>query len=859
MKIFHRYSATCLITLCCLTVNAEGSVKKRYCDILSPQFVMEDLIDLGREGYSEALILREKGDSTGCRLEIIKSLLGERAPRGFDVWLVRPDALLRADMLLDNNYILGIHGGFKLPDDLRWSEDPAASNNWQFNLLAMDFLANSTEAFRQTGERKYLDKGKKAILDFMEDNLDCANLPSRYSWYDHSVANRTIHAIDFWHEWSGLGEQDIAFTAVFLEFIWRHAKYLEKKRYYPSKTNHGIYANIAQLRLALTFPQFIEASSWRDTALARMEKQLDDNFTDEMIHKEYSPSYHILTTRLLYRFCADCSAAGELMLSTDFKTRIEKARGNIAWLFHPDGRLSLIGDSSLNSSIESLIGHWRSEEPFLQWLLTSGEKGKTPAASSIGFIGAQLYVMRSGWGKTRPFGEESYLIADFCPYGKAHQQDDFLSFEFSSLGVRWFTDLGVFNYNDNDTERKFVISALAHNVIVPIVNSRKISIGKDDRVSDAGKDPPETQLESMLVHIETIPQPSARIEALQQLKGLGSGRIKARVLLMLALSYEELGNNRGKAKECLEEIIAMESETDYGEIATQLLATLDTDIEEIDFEESPELEGAAADGIKKDRRVLAEKTPGASIRQGESFEKEEKKANIKVSSKPWAVNPGHGEAPEVNYWIEDDDYCYLEGSFRYHRDFQHARAFLFIRPRTLILIDRIKTKGDYSFRQLFHLSPEVTAERSDNGYILSGPAGKKCLFSRITSPEGTSGEIVRGQRNPELQGWFSGVFDNFEPSDVVEYSFYPASHGEYYFAHIIMPAKKDEIDRCLFRTGDASDNVEWNPGGTEPLKLVIESPEKITTVSFSPSSLFSEVPAGDEVKTPEIIVKNAPR
>ncbi len=194
---------------------------KGYKNVLSPYFALEDQVDPDREVFAGVLDKCSGGDSLICRAELVRSILSEGRLGRFDPWPPRIDALHRAEKFLKNEYILGIHKKYKLRENLSWNESPAGSNNWEFNLHALEILSNATEAYRRTGERKYLEKCRDLISDFIDDNFDHRYLPSRYSWYDHSVSNRTIHAIDFWHEWLGLEDPDLDFVDDFLEFIWR--------------------------------------------------------------------------------------------------------------------------------------------------------------------------------------------------------------------------------------------------------------------------------------------------------------------------------------------------------------------------------------------------------------------------------------------------------------------------------------------------------------------------------------------------------------------------------------------------------------------------------------------------------------
>ena len=103
----------------------------------------------------------------------------------------------------------------------------------------------------------------------------------------------------------------------------------------------------------------------------------------------------------------------------------------------------------------------------MKYIYTEGRDGQRPEKHSAGFSDAQIYIMRSGWGEHRANGSESCLIAFFAAAATNHDHEDLMSFELYSRGAKWITDLGRYNYNETSEEREYIISAGAHNTIVP--------------------------------------------------------------------------------------------------------------------------------------------------------------------------------------------------------------------------------------------------------------------------------------------------------------------------------------------------------------------------------------------------------
>ncbi len=834
----------------------------RYLDVLDKKFDLEYEIDLSRREFGEAAALLERGDTACCRALILDRLLEGRHRFRLEHWPSYDDALARADSLLDNVFILGVHEPVRLTDDLKWTENnPSGSKNWEFNLHALDILCSLNAAYRATGDGRYLDRGERLIRDYAADNFDSGKIPSHYSWYDHSVAYRSIHTIDFWRVWlhAGCGRE---FARLYLEFIWRHAVYLEKKKYYTAGTNHGIYQNVALLRIALAFPEFRSAGMWRALAIERMEKQVSDNFTSDGIHREFSPGYHILSTRLLACFLDDLGADEGAHLSGRYKRTLGMARRNSVYLFHPDGRIATIGDTSLMEA-DAGLGPIAGRNPGIRWVATGGRRGHPPRRRSMAFHQAQLFVMRSGWGLSRPLREESCLIADFCPYGKAHQQDDYLSFELTGRGFRWIVDPGVFSYTPSDKRRKYVISPQAHNVIIPYRLGGATSGARVKSGTGRGK----TAIKRPAVNIdliESIQNTETRIRECERALERAGGADEDRLLLVLAISYDELGTEPEKARAALERIIAKGPDNDSYEVANQLLATIGIAPSDIDLveEAAPAYEEPALreTGPRLVSRIgtLRPKSasPGgeAAIGQGAGRERgpNAPSATLKAMMPSKKLGLPTDAAPIVDFWITNHDYDYVEGRFKYNNLFEHARAILFVKPHCFLVVDRIKSsEANTTFKQLFHVAPAVSVSKRGDGFVLEAGDSVSCLLEVLSAPENVESEVIEGQRSPEYQGWYSGTFGNFEPAPVIQFSFTPPMPGNYFFAHLFVPAGRDGIER--YRV-EVNGECRWEKYEPSPIEFEIVEPGHRTTVSILPSNRFTLSGRIPDVSGPSIEV-----
>jgi hypothetical protein len=705
------------------------------------------------------------------------------------------DAVERANGILENRYRFWTYDEYELPEDLKWNEDPAASANWTYYLLSFEFLWILNEAYRETGNAAYLEKARILIEDFASKNLDPGRSPSELSWFDHPVSNRLVYLVDYWFLYHGAGTPSPGFTYLMLELMWRHARFLMSPSNYSSRTNHGLFSCLALERFALAFPEMAEADDYLEFSTSRFRKQLEDNFDKDGIHREYSPWYQIWVAGLLKVYMEDCRRNGvQLPLvcggSVD---RIVRACG---YFFHPDGTIALFGDSDIHPT-EKMMDLALDSCPALRFVSTGGLEGERPAPCSAGLTGSNIYIMRSGWGEKRPCVDESCLMAFFTPPAVNHDHQDLMGFEMYSGGTKWITDLGRYNYNYQAEERKFIVSAEAHNSIVPRVymtpaDSSGTGSGAEEE-SGALPAPrtyiPPDKLEAMLKEISREPDPRQREHSYRKLleSERGDSAMRIRFLLAFVLA-EDLGDDEAAASE-LNEIIRVDADRKYVAYAKRYLATL-------------EITG----------------------------DLEEEKVPVKIGT-------SSGEGPAIITWRSSDGFDYLEGYMRYEEgSFCHRRAILFIKPHYFLVVDRLTAEGAADFRQYFHFPPDVSV--TDGGgfeYILESRQGGSCIMKALMMPRSAETEIIRGRTMPEYQGWYSGCFGSFVPASALETR--ATFSREAVVVFLFVPTGRMDPATVSISI-DEKDFSGTTNEVTGSIHLEIDTPHRKTAIDYRPSARF---------------------
>lgn len=119
--------------------------------------------------------------------------------------------------------------------------------------------------------------------------------------------------------------------------------------------------------------------------------------------------------------------------------------------------------------------------------------------------------------------------------------------------------------------------------------------------------------------------------------------------------------------------------------------------------------------------------------------------------------------PEFDYATEQfADFKNVEGAAR------HTRALLYVRNEFWVVVDRIQTDRPRTIETLWHWHPDCTVTQDGNTIKTTNSKGNLAVI-----PVGTPFRTVRfvkGQEQPELQGWYSPEYNLYMPNTSTIYS-----------------------------------------------------------------------------------------
>ncbi|MEM6845931.1 MAG: alginate lyase family protein [Bacteroidota bacterium] len=137
--------------------------------------------------------------------------------------------------------------------------------------------------------------------------------------------------------------------------------------------------------------------------------------------------------------------------------------------------------------------------------------------------------------------------------------------------------------------------------------------------------------------------------------------------------------------------------------------------------------------------------------------------------------PTHAPAPlDSTYHKITDDFDYATGSFgkfiSTEGEVDHQRAVMYVQGEFWVVVDRITTDRPRQIEALWHWHPTCEVGQESSIVKTNHEQGNLAIIPLGNQP--FSIEFIKGQVQPELQGWYSPEYNLYEPNLTTSY------HGE---------------------------------------------------------------------------------
>ncbi len=342
-----------------------------------------------------------------------------------------------------------------------------------FDLQRQGFLL---DVLRNRDAKTYpaaLAAAKSFVTEWRRTNALWPNT-NAFAWNDHVMSDRVVaHMVLMDHlRARGLTSNDD--EATFLAGLVQHADQLMDELQYTSSTNHGMIQNAALLAVAIGYPEFDCGRRWRNTAVARTTRYVQESFSKNGVCLELTPYYHWFNTQLLLWFVATCHEE-----SIPIDPLIERtARQAVSFcreLLQPDRSLPMIADTP---NYQTTLDYWPIDA-LPKWPeITELQIATAHVAAMPNEPGAHLwpesgyFILRNGAPNWTP---DSALMLVFKTTSKsrAHSHFDALSFVLYANGQPVLNGPGYPDYN-RTTDRLFIIGTQNQNTVSIDGRSQKL-------------------------------------------------------------------------------------------------------------------------------------------------------------------------------------------------------------------------------------------------------------------------------------------------------------------------------------------------------------------------------------------------
>lgn len=371
-----------------------------------------------------------------------------------------------ADALLEGHFTyVGEH--HHLPPGFSWKPNPSIDKEWLIAHHKHYFAVDLCQAWRLTGERRYLDRW----VDLTSGWLDEMGA----GFIGASDAQVEAKRLESWITAYLVLRQAQAPAPLPPEFICRLIARFGAEAVYISKNlkptrNHRTFQLYAMFLTAVLFPELAVSAELRDIARDRLVENLLRDFATDGVHVERSTHYHNITLETALGFI-ELARLNDIAIPEQLDHRLRQALEFSMFALLPDGEIPLIGDSdTLDHSSMFETGFRLFKDPVLLWAATRGASGTPPTAPSGEFDG--YYVLSDGYGRGQDgFRMRQHVFFDCAPLGEgSHSHYDLFSVCWSAGGRQIVLDPGRYTYHsepdaDGIDWRHVFKSTRSHNTI----------------------------------------------------------------------------------------------------------------------------------------------------------------------------------------------------------------------------------------------------------------------------------------------------------------------------------------------------------------------------------------------------------
>lgn len=366
------------------------------------------------------------------------------------------DYVKAANLMIEKNtYMIPPFGSSSYSNLINWNEQ--RERGYLRLIHGHTFLGCLIAAYNDTGDMKYIKKSIELIKDWINNHS--------FELHQHSMAfhdETTALRLQYWLRFyiftrQVLSEEEIILLEKSMEDT---AKLLSEDFFHATNTNHGVF----QDRALLTYASYFKGENpslekYIKLAVTRLKDYFEKVFTEEGVHKEHSPSYHLLVASNIKKL-ANWMKEFDKEVSLIFNKIYKKTEEYAIHIIRPDGSLPPICDTEANLVGNNYKDLYESDQYL--YAVTKGKKGKAPTEDDKVFPKSGYAIFRNDWSKEE---KATYVLFTAAYHVDYHKHSDDLNLYIYSNG-EIITEAGPNGYNYKDPFTEYAYSSFAHNTLI---------------------------------------------------------------------------------------------------------------------------------------------------------------------------------------------------------------------------------------------------------------------------------------------------------------------------------------------------------------------------------------------------------
>lgn len=391
-----------------------------------------------------------------------------------------------ADEALEHTFFVhtGYQPSFNYGKDIDWKYWPVRDNELRWQLHRHKWFIPMGKAYRVTGDEKYAREWVLQYVDWIRKNplvkinpdlYELADVDSvkgevenvRFAWRPLETGIRLKDQIDQFLLFLPSRYFTPAFLTEFLVNYHKHAVHVQEN--YSAEGNHLLFEAQYVLNAGIFFPEFAEASRWRQSGIDVLNREIRKQVYADGGQYELDLGYHAAAIDIFSQALsmADANGFREDFPDSYVETIHRMMHFYLNTLF-PDYTVPCFSDGRRSApySFVKSFKRWSAlfpDDEQLRYFATQGKEGRCPIHLSYASPVTGFFTLRNGWKE-----DATVMVLKAGPKGEWHCQPDNGTFELWSGGKNLFPDSGCYVFGGDEEvwkQRNWFRQTAVHNTL----------------------------------------------------------------------------------------------------------------------------------------------------------------------------------------------------------------------------------------------------------------------------------------------------------------------------------------------------------------------------------------------------------